>query len=136
MAIIDQSSPRPIAAAGLPRWLAANWGLLLALVALMAILSLPLPATLPVAGHRMLAILAFAVIVWMTEAVDYALSGVVIAALMAFLLGLSPNPANPSALMGTGAGLTLAFSGFANTALVLAIGGESAVRLTPTHCTV
>jgi hypothetical protein len=31
-------------------------------------------------------------------------SAVVIAALMAFLLGLSLNPANPKALMGTSAG--------------------------------
>src|SRR6202171_3345853 len=67
----------------------------------------------------MLAILAFAVIVWMTEALDYAVSAVVIAALMTFLLGLSPNPANPAALLGTSAGLGLAFSGFANTALAL-----------------
>jgi anion transporter len=72
-----------------------------------------------VAGHRMLAILGFAVIVWMTEAIDYAVSAIVIAALMALLLGFSPNPANPNVLMGTSAGLTLAFSGFANTALVL-----------------
>ena len=86
-----------------------------ALIALLA----PTPAGLTVAGHRMLAILAFAVIVWMTEAIDYAVSAIVIAALMAFLLGLSPNPANPNVLLGTGAGLTLAFSGFANTALVL-----------------
>lgn len=100
-------------------WLAKNWGLLAAVAALIAILLLPTPAGLPVAGHRMLAILAFAVIVWMTEAIDYAVSAVVIAALMAFLLGLSPNPANPKVLMGTGAGLGLAFSGFANTALVL-----------------
>src|SRR4249919_3749713 len=55
----------------------------------------------------------------MTEAIDYAVSAIVIAALMAFLLGFSPNPANPGALMGTGAALTLAFGGFANTALVL-----------------
>jgi solute carrier family 13 (sodium-dependent dicarboxylate transporter), member 2/3/5 len=54
----------------------------------------------------------------MTEALDYAVSGVVIAALMAFLLGLSPNPANPTSMMGTSAGL-VAFSGFANTALAL-----------------
>jgi anion transporter len=67
----------------------------------------------------MLAILAFAVIVWMTQAVDYAVSAAVIAALMAFLLGLSPNPANPKVLLGTSAGLGLAFSGFANTALAL-----------------
>jgi solute carrier family 13 (sodium-dependent dicarboxylate transporter), member 2/3/5 len=100
-------------------WIANNWGLLLAIAALVTVLLLPTPAGLPIAGHRMLAILVFAVIVWMTEAVDYAVSAVVIATLMAFLLGLSPNPANPSALMGTSAALTLAFGGFANTALVL-----------------
>ena len=59
------------------------------------VLLLPTPEGLPVAGHRMLAMLVFAVIVWMTEAVDYAVSAVVIAALMAFLLGIAPNPANP-----------------------------------------
>jgi anion transporter len=100
-------------------WISKNWGLLLAVTALVIVLLLPTPAGLPIAGHRMLAILVFAVIIWMTEAVDYAVSAVIIAALMAFLLGFSPNPANPKVLMGTSAGLTLAFSGFANTALVL-----------------
>ena len=80
--------------------LLTHWGLLLAVLPLIAIMLLPTPAGLPVAGHRMLAVLAFAVIVWMTEALDYAVSAVVIAALMAFLLGLSPNPANPKALDG------------------------------------
>ena len=91
----------------------------MAIAALVAVLILPTPAGLPVAGQCMLAILAFAVIVWMTEAIDYAVSAVVIAALMPFLLGLSPNVANPSVLLGTSAALGLAFSGFANTALVL-----------------
>ena len=100
-------------------WFVANWGLLAAFAALVAILLLPVPADLPVAGHRMLAILAFAVILWMTEAVDYAVSAILIAALMAFLLGLAPNVANPKVLLGTSGALTLAFSGFANTALVL-----------------
>ena len=100
-------------------WLAANWGLLAAVAALVVVLLLPTPAGLPIAGHRMLAILAFAVIVWMTEAIDYAVSAVVIAALMAFLLGLAPSVANPKVLMGTSAALTLAFSGFATTGLVL-----------------
>src|SRR5664279_830991 len=100
-------------------WLASNWGLLAAGAALVVILLLPTPAGLPVAGHRMLAILAFAVIIWMTEAIDYAVSAIVIAALMAFLLGFAPSVANPKVLMGTSAALTLAFSGFANTALVL-----------------
>ncbi len=99
--------------------LAGNWGLLAGVAAMVVILLLPTPEGLPVAGHRMLAILAFAVVVWMTEALDYAASAVVIAALMAFLVGTAPNPANPKALMGTSAGLGLAFSGFANTALAL-----------------
>ena len=100
-------------------WFASNWGLLAAVAALVVILLLPTPAELPVAGHRMLAILAFAVIIWMTEAIDYAVSAIVIAALMAFLLGLAPNVANPKILLGTSGALGLAFSGFANTALVL-----------------
>jgi sodium-dependent dicarboxylate transporter 2/3/5 len=103
-----------------PRRIANHWGLALAFAALLVVLLLPLPAGLPVAGHRMLAILAFAVVVWVTEAIDYAVSGIVIAALMAFLLGFSPSPTNPNVVMGTAAGLTLAFGGFANTALVLA----------------
>jgi solute carrier family 13 (sodium-dependent dicarboxylate transporter), member 2/3/5 len=102
-----------------PGWLTKHLGLLGAIAVLALILALPTPDSLPVAGHRMLAILAFAVIVWMTEALDYAVSAVVIAALMAFLLGISPNPANPKTLMGTSAGLGLAFSGFASTALAL-----------------
>jgi anion transporter len=100
-------------------WLRANWGLLLGVAALILIAVLPTPEGLPVAGQRMLALLAFAVIVWMTEALDYAVSAVVIAALMALLLGFSPNVASPNALYGTSAGLTTAFSGFANTALAL-----------------
>jgi sodium-dependent dicarboxylate transporter 2/3/5 len=102
-----------------PSWLRAHWGLLLGIAALVAIASLPPLEGLPVAGQRMLALLAFAVIVWMTEALDYAVSAVVIAALMAVLLGFSPNVANPKLLYGTSAGLTTAFSGFANTALAL-----------------
>jgi solute carrier family 13 (sodium-dependent dicarboxylate transporter), member 2/3/5 len=100
-------------------WLASNWGLLVAIAALVFILLLPTPADLPVAGHRMLAILAFSVIIWMTETIDYAVSAIVIAVLMAFLLGLAPNVANPKVLLGTAGGLTMAFGGFANTALVL-----------------
>ncbi len=102
-----------------PSWLGAHWGLLLAIAALLVVALLPTPEGLPIAGQRMLAILAFAVIIWMTEALDYAVSAVVIAALMAILLGFSPNPANPKVLLGTSAGLGLAFSGFANTALAL-----------------
>jgi anion transporter len=121
MSLAAQPSVRP-AASATPKeksWIASNWGLIAAIVALVVIAALPTPAGLPVAGHRMLAILAFAVILWMTEAVDYAVSAILIAALMAFLLGLAPSVANPKVLLGTSGALTLAFSGFANTALVL-----------------
>ncbi|GAB3478598.1 membrane protein [Polaromonas eurypsychrophila] len=68
----------------------------------------------------MLAILAFAVIVWMTEALDYAVSAVVIGALMVFLLAYVPDAAKPTgADMGTGAALALALSGFSNSAVAL-----------------
>jgi anion transporter len=118
----DIAQPARTAAPPAPKetnWFASNWGLLAAIAALVVVLLFPTPADLPVAGHRMLAILAFAVILWMTEAVDYAVSAILIAALMAFLLGLAPNVANPKVLLGTSGALTLAFSGFANTALVL-----------------
>ena len=122
MAAID-ALPRPegakVPAPARPGWLRSNWGVVLAIAALVTVLLLPTPEGLSIAGQRMLAVLAFAVIVWMTEALDYAVSAIVIAALMAFLLGLAPNPANPKVLLGTSAGLALAFSGFANTALVL-----------------
>ncbi len=97
-----------------------NWGLLVGILAMIAVMLLPTPAGLPVAGQRTLSILVFAVIVWMTEAIDYAVSAIVVAVLMAFLIGFAPNPANPAGpFIGTSAALTLAFSGFANTALVL-----------------
>ncbi len=118
MISVNQSVAAPVVSRK-ASWFRANWGLFLAIAALIAVLLLPTPAGRPIAGQRMLAIVAFAVIVWTTEAIDYAVSALVIAALMAFLLGLAPNPANPKVLMGTSAGLGLAFSGFATTALAL-----------------
>ena len=94
-------------------------GLLAALAGLVAVMLLPQPAGLPVAGQIMLGLLLFSVILWVTEAVDYAISAVLITALMAFLLGLAPNAAKPEAVLGTGPALTLALGGFANTALAL-----------------
>jgi solute carrier family 13 (sodium-dependent dicarboxylate transporter), member 2/3/5 len=119
MAIAESRSPAITGAGEKRSRLAENWGLFAALAVLVAILLLPTPAGLPLAGQRMLAIFGFAVVVWITEALDYAVSAVVIAALMALLLGVSPNVANPKVLYGTGQGLTMAMSGFGNTALTL-----------------
>ena len=94
MTAIDAPPSTAVAKAPLPArlpWLRTNWSVLLAIVALVVVILLPTPEGLSIAGQRMLAILAFAVIVWMTEALDYAVSAIIIAALMAFLLGLSPT---------------------------------------------
>lgn len=99
-----------------------KYGLLISVLVLLAVLALPTPAGLPVAGHRMIGILVFSVIIWMTEAVSYPVSAAVIMALMAFLLGISPDAANPKNLLGTSKALTMALGGFSNTALAL-VGG-------------
>ncbi|MFH1603057.1 MAG: DASS family sodium-coupled anion symporter [Pseudomonadota bacterium] len=96
-----------------------GWGLLAALAALAVVCLLPTPRDLPVAGQYMLGMLLFSIILWMTEAVDYAVSTVIIVALMTFLLGLAPNPAKPEVLLGTSAALGIALGGFSNTALAL-----------------
>ena len=95
------------------------WGLVLALLAGLAIIFLPEQAGLPLAGQRMLAIFAFAVIVWISEAVSYEVSAIMILALMAFLLGSAPTLADPDKLIGTKDALNMALSGFANSALAL-----------------
>jgi sodium-dependent dicarboxylate transporter 2/3/5 len=95
------------------------WGLLAGFLALIAIMLLPTPTGLPVAGHRMLAILVFAVIVWITEAVDYAVSSVIIVALIAVLLGTSPALDDPTKAFGRARGLSLGLGGFANSSLAL-----------------
>ena len=95
------------------------WGLVLALLAGLAIIFLPEQAGLPLAGQRMLAILAFAVIVWISEAVSYEVSAIMILALMAFLLGSAPTLADPDKLIGTKDALGMALGGFANSALAL-----------------
>jgi anion transporter len=102
-----------------PSILMSHAGLFAGLAVLVAILLMPQPAGLPVAGQRILAVFGLAVIVWVTEAVDYAVSAVIIAGLTALLLGTAPDPTKPQALIGTVQGLTVAVSGFSNTALTL-----------------
>ena len=119
---IATRSALPVAPPVLPRssgGIVKQVGLIAALAALLLILWLPAAPRLPAAGQVMLAILAFAVIVWMTEALDYAVSAVVIGALMVFLLAAAPDAARPAGAMGTGAALGLALSGFSNSAVAL-----------------
>lgn len=59
-----------------------RYGLLFAVLAMLVIFLLPTPTDLTTAGHRMLGILIFAIIVWITEAVSYPVSAAIIATLM------------------------------------------------------
>ncbi len=102
---------------------AQRFGLIFAFLVLLALILIPAPQGLSTAGWRMIAVLIFSVIVWMSEAMTYPVSAAVIVSLMAFLLGLSPDPTNTKiAMMGTSKGLTMALGGFSNTAFALVAG--------------
>src|SRR5262245_4275185 len=114
--------------------LAQRLGLFGAIVVLLLVLLLPPATGLPPAGQVMLAILAFAVIVWMTEALDYAVSALVVGALMVFLLAFVPDVARPAAgAMGTNAALALALSGFSSSAVALVAAACRATARSEEH---
>ncbi len=99
-----------------------RYGLIISVVVLLGIIAMPTPEGLTVAGQRMIAMLIFSIIIWMTEAVSYPISAAIILAIMVFLLGTSPDVANPKGVMGTSKGLSLALGGFSNPATAL-VGG-------------
>ena len=99
-------------------------GLILAFLAFFVILILPNPETLPVAGQRALAILALAVILWMTEAVSFPVSAAIIIALITVTIGLSPTVDDPSVTYTTKGALSLALGGFSNSAVGLVAGAS------------
>ncbi|EVD08172.1 hypothetical protein T710_01469 [Staphylococcus aureus WMCS6019] len=99
--------------------------IVMSFIILIVVLLLPAPSSLPIMAKAVLAILAFAVIMWVTEAVSYPVSATLIIGLMILLLGFSPvqnlgeklgNPKSGSAvlagsdLLGTNHALSLAFS--------------------------
>ena len=96
-----------------------KYGLAVAVLVLVATLLVSTPPELSTAGHRMLAVLLFSVIVWMSESVSYPVSASIIMTLMAFLLGTAPDMINPTKMLGTSGALKLALSGFSSTALAL-----------------
>ena len=105
-----------------PAKLMLKIGLVAAFIVLLSIVFMPPIAGLPQAGQMMLGILAFAVIVWMTEALDYSVSALLIGSLMIGLLAISPVPGKEGAdavMMGTKAALPYALGGFSNSAVVL-----------------
>lgn len=107
-----------------------------ATAALVIILLLPTPETLPEIGHRALAILVFAIILWMSEAVSYPVSSAMIIGLIAIILGMGPTLEDPTATLGTGAALKMALAGFSNSAVMLVAGAlfiAAAMQATNLH---
>lgn len=93
--------------------------MLIALLVLAAIFALPTPTELPTAGHRMLGILVFAVIIWLTEAVSYPVSAAILSLLMIICVGFSPQVGKPDVIYGTGSALKMAFMGISASATIL-----------------
>lgn len=108
----------------------------IALAAMLLIMFLPPFDGVSVAGQRAIGILVFAVIMWMTEAVPYPISAVMILVLIALAVGFSPDPENPAEIFGTSGGLTSALSGFASSAVALvaaALALAAAMQVTGLH---
>lgn len=113
----------------------------LAFVAMGVVLFMPTPDGLSIAGQRALAILVFAVIMWVTEAVSYPVSSVMILGLIALLIGFSPEldpetGAELEELYGTGGGLSFGLHGFSTSALALvaaALALAAAMQATGLH---
>ncbi|MEC5320670.1 DASS family sodium-coupled anion symporter [Brenneria populi subsp. brevivirga] len=99
--------------------LRAYLGLYIAIIAGIIITLLPLGDGIPTAGQNMIAILVFAIIVWISEAIDYTSSAIVISALIIFMVGFAPNIDHPEAIAGTTKALRMTLSGFSNAALAL-----------------
>ncbi len=110
--------------------------LILAFAAFFIIILLPNPAGLPIAGQRALAILALAVIIWITEAVSYPVSAALIVALTALFIGTAPTIADPTVTFGSGGALGLALGGLSSTAVGLVAGAlfiAAAMEITGLH---
>ncbi|MFJ7952552.1 DASS family sodium-coupled anion symporter [Lysinibacillus sp. NPDC096418] len=108
----------------------------LAFTALIIITFLPNDGDLPVVGQRALAILAFAIILWVTEAVSYPVSSAMIIAISAVSLGLAPSMEDPSVELGTKAALKMALGGFSNSAVALVAAAlflAAAMQVTNLH---
>ena len=101
----------------------------LATVVLIPIGGLAMPAKIA------LGMLAFAVIMWVTEAVTYPVSAVMIVGLIAIMLTFAPDPETGEAV-GASQGLSTAMSGFSSSAVALvaaALALATAMQATGLH---
>lgn len=97
--------------------------LVLAIISMLGIMAAGPFAGLSVEGQRVLAVLVFAVIVWISEAISYPLSAIAIIAFLVLALGFAPAGTGGAGLLGTGKAIPLALSGFTNSGWVLVAAG-------------
>ncbi|UOF89006.1 anion permease [Fodinisporobacter ferrooxydans] len=91
--------------------------ILFAFVILFGFLSIPFQHGLKPAGHSLLAVLLFMVVLWVTEAVSYSASSIILIAATAVVVGFTPD--GHGHIVGTTAALNMALSGFATGIWVL-----------------
>lgn len=96
-----------------PVWLVIGVGLLL-LISFM-----PARPGLSTAGQRVLGVLVFAVVMWISEAVPYVYTAIANLVCLAILLGFSPAQGTAGALLGTPKALQVAVGGFVSNGTIL-----------------
>lgn len=106
-------------------------------LAMMAgIMLAPTPDGLSLAGQRILAVMAFTILMWITEAIPYGTSAISLVFMMILALGFSPQTgiaATDGALLGTAKAIPLALAGFSNSGwLFVAAGLAIAASITST----
>lgn len=97
--------------------------IIIGLVVLFGLAFAPVVPGLSTAGQRVLAVLVFAVIMWISEAVSYPVSAIAIIAFLIMLVGFAPIKGTEGALLGTGKAIPMALSGFINAGWVLVAAG-------------
>ncbi|HWQ42478.1 MAG TPA: anion permease [Desulfosporosinus sp.] len=91
------------------------WGLPLVFIVLIGLLMLPVPTGLSPQGYMLLVVLAFMLVVWVTECVSYPASSILLIVALTLTLGFSSDKGQ---LIGTAKGLTMAL-GFSSAAWIL-----------------
>ncbi|WP_036665007.1 SLC13 family permease [Paludibacterium yongneupense] len=95
--------------------------LMIAIAIMAMVFLLPPVVGLPVSAQRILGVLAFAVYVWVSEAMPYPVSAIAITFLMIMCLGTAPG--HEGHLLGTAKAIPMAMSGFINSGWVLVAAG-------------
>jgi len=135
---VTTAAPPPAATHQKPAETEHTTGKVVAFIAAFA--ALAAVVLIPIGGLAMpakiaLGMLAFAVIMWVTEAVTYPVSAVMIVGLIAIMLTFAPDPETGEAV-GASQGLSTAMSGFSSSAVALvaaALALATAMQATGLH---